>query len=143
MSSIDRRSSSASPENEPASKQEAVEQAAGVQRHKDGSVRRITPGVRSLRDFFDPDQASRPLTRGDIVNALAAIFYYERESRWHRRLWRWLHELPQVKSVADELANAHARGLDAAKDQVAEQVAHAQQSVAAFRAGSKAEAEGA
>lgn len=120
------------------SAKEAVEEAAGVQRHKDGSIRRITPGVRSLADFFDPEQADRPLTRGDIVNALSSIFYYERESRWYRRIARFFQHLPQVHSVASDMARAHGRGLAEMKRQMQEQVEHAQKSAKAFKAGAEA-----
>lgn len=119
-------------------KQSTVEKDAGVQRHADGSVRRITPGIRSLRDFLDPDNADKTMTRGDTVNALAALFYYERESRWYRRVVRFFQHQPQVKSVIAELANAHARGLEAAKEQMQDQVAHAAKAAQAFNAGTKA-----
>ena len=115
-----------------------VEKAAGVQRHKDGSLRRITPGVRSLGDFFDPEQADRPLTRGDIVNALSSIFYYERESRWYRRIGRYFLHLPQVNSVAAEMARAHARGIEEMKRQLQEQVNEAADKARAFKAGAEA-----
>lgn len=117
--------------------QAGVEKAAGVQRHKDGSIRRITPGIRSLNDFFDPTQAERPMTRGDVVNVLSSLFYQERESRWSRRVIRWFQHKPQVASVLHQMANAHARGLGEVKRQMLEQVEHAQKGAAAFKAGAK------
>lgn len=128
MTSIDRRS---------VSKQEEIEKAAGVQRHADQSIRRITPGIRSLRDFFDAEQADRTMTRGDVVNVLASLWYQERESRWYRRIVRWFQHLPPVRSVLDQMAAGHARGLEEVKRQMQEQVDHAAKSAAAFKAGAK------
>jgi hypothetical protein len=139
--SRDRRSSKSDAEPAP-SRQEQVERDAGIQRRQDGTIRRITPGIRSLRDFLDPEQADRTMTRGDVVNTLSALYYYDRESRWYRRIWRFFQHMPQVKSVSAEMANAHARGLEVAKQQMEEQVEHANKSAQAFRAGSKAESEG-
>jgi hypothetical protein len=77
--------------------------------------RRIAPGARTFSQFFDGDKQRRELTRGEWLNLMSMLEYQRYESRWWRRIWRWLHHLPQVASFIPAMREAHARTLEEAK----------------------------
>lgn len=77
--------------------------------------RRIAPGARTFSQFFEGDKQRREITRGEWLNLMSMLEYQRYESRWYRRIWRWLHHKPQVASFIPEMVAAHARTLEDAQ----------------------------
>lgn len=82
--------------------------------------RRVAPGARTFSQFFEGDKQRREITRGEWLNLTGMLEYERYESRWYRRIWRWLHYLPQVPRFIPEIVEAHARTLAAAQARLLE-----------------------
>lgn len=96
---------------------------AAVDLRANGSIRRPGKGGRTLADFFAEGNRDRPLSRGEYVNLRSSEEYSRRETRWYRRLWRWLRHWPPVVDINGRTADAHARTLDAVRRQLEAQSA--------------------
>lgn len=62
-----------------------------------------------LSEYFDfrafPDKASMKVTRNELLVILTTQWRREMESRWYRRLWRWLMvQITPKKPVPNEPA---------------------------------------
>jgi len=77
-------------------------------------ARRVSKGARSLSEFFAPEKQRADLTRGEFLNLVGMLEYQRAETRWWRRVVRFLNREPQVASLIPELVAAHARTLAAA-----------------------------
>lgn len=82
----------------------------------DPKPHRLAPGVRSDAQFFK--NLDRPMTRGDYLKVHAMHEYHRRETRWWRRLYRYVRGWPQVVDLNANLAAAHAVQLDRIRQQL-------------------------
>jgi hypothetical protein len=57
-----------------------------------------------VSEYFDfttwPDKADKKVTRQELLAILTRKWKIEQESKWHRRLWRWLARRPGSKPHA-------------------------------------------
>lgn len=97
---------------------EQAEAASGVETRADGSIRRPGKGGRTLKDFFDPEHHERAVTRRDYINLRASEEFSRRENQWHRKLWRWLRRVPQVRNIVGAMAAGHERTLVAIAEEL-------------------------
>lgn len=63
----------------------------------DGSIRRSAGGGRSFHEFFSTEHRNKPLARGELLGFIEWLAWSDRQSRWYRRLWRWLNRTPGPK----------------------------------------------
>jgi len=81
-------------------------------------ARRLSTGARSFSEFFAPEYQRREIMRGEFLNLIGMIEYQRSESRWWRRIWRFLMGDPQVSNLIAALVDAHRKTLEEAAERL-------------------------